>query len=360
VAKAYRTIIKGGFQRMKKTDWQYLVDTLLFICMVGIALIGFLMGLIIPKGPQASETTKYFLGLHRHQWGNIHFYLAIAFVGLIVIHLILSWKWIKGKARQLFKRAWKTILILTAGISVVVLILFWAFYPKVPGAYEGYGVGAGRRARAEAFEGNTYPQEERIFIGEGQEYILITGQMTFLDVEKATDLSAREIVDELGLPPKVSVDETLGQLRKRYPFTMQEVRDVVSELLDKKETLAQEVIEEKESEMIDKQETDEKISGEVKENQHIQEEHREEHKQELTRGRMAEDTSGILITGQMTLYDVELRTGISARKIADRLGIPPNAPLHEHLGRLRKRYFFTLVEVRDVVASLMKKNKEEN
>ncbi len=30
---------------MKKTDGQYLVDTFLFICMVGIAFIGFLMGL---------------------------------------------------------------------------------------------------------------------------------------------------------------------------------------------------------------------------------------------------------------------------------------------------------------------------
>ncbi len=27
---------------MKKADWQYLMDTLLFICIVGIALIGIL------------------------------------------------------------------------------------------------------------------------------------------------------------------------------------------------------------------------------------------------------------------------------------------------------------------------------
>ena len=47
------------------------------------------------------------------------------------------------------------------------------------------------------------------------------------------------------------------------------------------------------------------------------------------------------------------------RKIADELGIPPHAPLNEQLGRLRKRYFFTMQQVRDVVASLMKKRKEE-
>ena len=67
---------------MKKTDWQYLVDTLLFLCIVGIIFIGFLMGLVLPKGPTALESEKYFLRLHRHDWGNIHFYLSIAFTVL--------------------------------------------------------------------------------------------------------------------------------------------------------------------------------------------------------------------------------------------------------------------------------------
>lgn len=218
---------------MKKSDWQYLVDTLLFICIVGIAFIGFLMGLVIPKGPLASESAKYFLGLHRHQWGNIHFYFSIAFVCLVVIHLILSWSWIKGKARLLFKRGWRTMLISTAAVSLLVLVLLWALYPRIPGTYEDYGVRAGRSAKAEASKRSLYAPEERIFIGEGQEYVVITGQMTLLDVEKETGILAREIADELGLPSKIPLDETLGRLRKRYLFTMQEVRDVVSSLMKK-------------------------------------------------------------------------------------------------------------------------------
>ena len=332
---------------MKKTDWQYLVDTLLFICIVGIAFIGFLMGLVIPKGPQASENTKYFLGLHRHQWGNIHFYLSIAFVVFVIIHLILSWSWIKGKARQLFHKGWGTMLILTASASLLVLFAFWAFYPKIPGAYEGYGVGAGRRARAEALGGNSFLQEEKIFVGESQDYIVITGQMTLLDVEKATSLAAREIADVMGLPSKVSLEETLGRLRKKYPFTLEEVRETVTELLNKRNLITLEKKEEKGSQTIKQQ-------G-ISEESQPKEFHQEEHKQELTRGRMAEDTSGILITGQMTFYDIELKSGISARTIAEELGLPANVPLNERLGRLRKRYFFSLQEVRDVVASLMKK-----
>jgi len=226
---------------MKKTDWQYLVDTLLFLCIVGIVVIGFLMGLVIPKGPAAAESAKYFLGLHRHQWGNIHFCLSIAFTVLVIIHLILSWKWIKGKARQIFKGRWDTALILTAIVSILVLFLFWSFFPKYPGAYEDYGIRAGERANTQRLSKEGYPMP------------------------------------------------------------------------------------------------------------------RERDEEKLTKGRMAEDTSGILITGRMTLYDIEDKTGIPARKIADKLGLPSNAPLNETLGRLRKRHLFTMQDVRDAIANLMKK-----
>jgi hypothetical protein len=219
---------------MKKSDWQYLVDTLLFICIIGIAFIGILMGLVLPQGPQALESSKYFLGLHRHQWGNIHFYLSLAFVVLVIIHLLLAWNWIKGQARRLFRRGWRTMLALTAVGSLLVLFLFWAFYPRLPGAYEDYGVRAGRQAKAEAFDGSLPSQEERISPGQGQEDIVITGQMTLFDLESKTGISARTIADELSLPSDVPLHDTLGRLRRQYHFTMQEVRDAVASLMRKK------------------------------------------------------------------------------------------------------------------------------
>ena len=331
---------------MKKTDWQYLVDTLLFLCIVGIAVIGFLMGLFIPKGPTATESAKYFLGLHLHQWGNIHFYLSIAFTVLIIIHLIFSWKWIKAKARQIFKGRWATALILTAIASFLVLFLFWSLYPKVPGAYEDYGIRAGERARRQQLskEGYLIP-EEKIFYEEGKVNIIITGKTTLREVEKATGIPAREIAAELGFPSKISLDETLGILRKKYPFTLQEVRDVIHDILNKEKAPRKEI---KEKKGIQEKQ------GKKEEEKH-KETHGEEHEETLTRGRLAEDISGILITGRMTLYDLEDKTGIPARKIADKLGVPSNAPLNETLGRLRKRYFFTMQEVKDAVANLMKK-----
>jgi len=34
---------------MSRNSWEYLIDSILFICMVGIIFIGILLGLVIPE-----------------------------------------------------------------------------------------------------------------------------------------------------------------------------------------------------------------------------------------------------------------------------------------------------------------------
>ncbi len=319
---------------MKKSDWQYLVDTLLFLSIAGIALIGFLMGLVIPKGPSAPENSKYFFGLHRHQWGNIHFYLSIAFVVFVTIHILLSWKWIKNKSSQLFKNRWRTALIFTALASVLFIFFFWGLYPRYPGAYEDYGVRAGERAKQQQLSDEGSPSsDEKIFYEDGSVYVVITGQTTLKQAEKATGIPARTIAAKLRLPSNVSLDDTFGRLRKKYPFNLLEVRDVISDHLSREPAPHEE-------------------RREVPEKAEMQE---TEHEKKLTRGISADDQSGILITGRMTLYDIGRKTGIPARRIADKLNLPSNVSLDETLGRMRRRYGFTVQDVRDVIASLMEK-----
>jgi hypothetical protein len=319
---------------MKRSDWQYLVDTFLFLSVVGIALIGFLMGLVIPKGPAAAESTKYFLGLHRHQWSNIHFYLSLAFVAFVTIHILLSWKWIKNKSRQIFKKRRNAALISTAVASVLLIFLFWAIYPRVPGAYEGYGVRASERAELQRLSEEGFPiSEEKIFYEDGSVYIVITGQTTLNQAEKATGIAAKTIAAELKLPSNISTADTFGRLRKKYGFSLLEVRDVISDLLSREALPYEEPM-------------GVQSKGEADES---------EPEQKLTRGISAEDQSGILITGRMSLRDVGKEADISARRIADALNLPSNVSLDETLGRLRRKYGFTIQDVRDTIDSLMEK-----
>ncbi|MDH5468291.1 MAG: hypothetical protein OEY25_12815, partial [Candidatus Aminicenantes bacterium] len=168
--------------------------------------------------------------------------------------------WITSKSRQIFKKGWRSILILTALASILVLTLFWAFYPRIPGAYEDHGVRAGAKAKQrilakEGFpvhkEEYTEPQEQQVqgkeeeehehepkltrgVMAEDQSGILITGRMTFYDIQEETGIPARKIIDELGLPESTPLDENMGRLRRRYAFAIQDVRDAVADLMKKK------------------------------------------------------------------------------------------------------------------------------
>jgi hypothetical protein len=315
---------------MKKSDWQYLVDILLFLSIVGITVIGFLMGLVIPKGPAAPESTKYFLGLHRHQWSNIHFYLSIAFVIFLIIHILLSWKWIKGKSQKIFKQKWNTALIALAVASILLIFVFWALYPRNPGAYENFG---GRSNRQRLADEGIQPAEDKIFYEDGSVYVVISGQTTLKQAEKATGIPAAKIVAELGLPANISTNDTFGRLKKTYGLSLLEVRDVISVLLSEEPT------------------TQEELRGV----QSKGETEGEEHEKKLARGISAEDQSGILITGRMTLREVGREAGISARRIAHELNLPAHISLDETLGRLRRRYGFSVQDVRDAIASLLEK-----
>jgi len=242
---------------MKKTTWHYLTDLILFISIGGLIIIGIIMAFFTSSGPQVEEASKYFLNLHRHQWGDIHFYFSIVFILFLVIHLVLEWRWIKGKTRKLFGNLW--FLAFTAAFLFIILFLSWHFLPKGSGAYEAYGKRRGNgffqtqtkgqdiRKEESPFQiknnggsrkGGKKEHEEKRVVGretkQADETIIITGQLTLNDIEEKTGISSRTIADKLDLPASISLNERLGRLRKRYLFNMQDVRDIISSLLKEK------------------------------------------------------------------------------------------------------------------------------
>ena len=323
---------------MKKSDWQYLIDTFLFICIMGIVLIGFLLGLVIPKGPSVAESAKYFLGLHRHSWGNIHFYLSIAFTTLVVFHLLLSWKWIKNKAKQIFKKTWQTSLFMILLLSLITPLLLWNFWPKYAEKYADQGIGQRGREVALGRQESSLPQE-----GEG--YIVVTGQVTLANLEKATGIPHQSIIEKLDLPKRTKPNETIGQLGKRYGFNLQNVRDIISSLLAVQTEMPGEFVSVK---IPEKQVTTKEAKAEET-----------EHEDKTTRGRLAEDPLGLMITGQMTLKDIEKQTNIPARILASKLGLPLTTRFNEPIGRLKRSHRITIQDVRDVISDFLKESEKK-
>ena len=67
------------------------IDIIAFFLFIMLLSTGVLLHYIIP--PRSGQYYQV-LGMSRHQWGDVHFMIAVAFVSVLVIHLILHRKYI--------------------------------------------------------------------------------------------------------------------------------------------------------------------------------------------------------------------------------------------------------------------------
>lgn len=109
---------------MKKNSIKCLIDALLFIDISSIAVIGGLLAVVIPRG-QSARASGHFLGLHRHEWAEIHLYLSMLLLVLLIFHLGFNRGWIVQSTKQVFGTRWKTALWCLAGAWIAVLGLAW-------------------------------------------------------------------------------------------------------------------------------------------------------------------------------------------------------------------------------------------
>jgi hypothetical protein len=97
---------------MKRPTLNFIVDLISFCNLLGLAITGSIMKWILPpgsaghgygfRGGRGAGEIKYLWSMTRHEWGAIHFYLAVLFVSLMLVHIILHWTWIKNYFMSLF------------------------------------------------------------------------------------------------------------------------------------------------------------------------------------------------------------------------------------------------------------------
>ena len=106
---------------MKRTTVNLIVDTISFLNLLLLAATGTIMRWVLPpgsgggqghgssfRGGRGSDEIKELLGLGRHDWGDVHFTLAVLFVFLILVHTILHWTWIKTCTKSILFPSRKT------------------------------------------------------------------------------------------------------------------------------------------------------------------------------------------------------------------------------------------------------------
>ncbi len=110
---------------MQRNTLKFILDSLLFISVTSTAAMGLLLGFVIPKGGKAAPAEQFFLGLHRHEWGDLHQTLGIATLVILALHLWLNWAWIKGTTQKHFGLKWSRFLFGLCSAWFFVLIVGW-------------------------------------------------------------------------------------------------------------------------------------------------------------------------------------------------------------------------------------------
>ncbi len=122
----------------KRITVTFIVDVLAFVFFVLLVATGLLARYALPPGsgslhgmgggPSAGERPITLIwGLTRHEWGDLHFYVAVALMGVLALHLFQHWRWIAARVQGQSGRGsgWRAAL----GIVGLVAILSIAATP---------------------------------------------------------------------------------------------------------------------------------------------------------------------------------------------------------------------------------------
>lgn len=203
---------------MSRTAVSFWLDLASLLVMLGLALTGGITHYVLPSGTGNWLTL---FGWGRHDFGRLHFYLGLAVVVLLTLHLAWHWSWLCGfVAKRLGKdapsrRARRVAGAATAACAGLLLVggLAWAS-SLVEHRFE-----QGDRRRGAASEAAIYQGDE-----DCPAAATINGRMTVEEAAAAAGISPSALLQALGVAYPVDPQERLGRLRRRFGFSMQEVR----------------------------------------------------------------------------------------------------------------------------------------
>nr|WP_321452780.1 DUF4405 domain-containing protein [uncultured Carboxylicivirga sp.] len=227
--------------RLSKVKFNFIVDILMFIVMMIVVGIGFLMEYVIIPGSQRFEiygrnVELSFLGMDRHEWGNLHLILGLILIFLLVLHIIFHWKLILSIYRRIIPH--EGIRLFFTAVLVILTVLF-AIVPLFlkPDISEG-GKHNGEHEGNRINNKSLFLQDGKQDLKSSQEHqkdhaeydVEIYGSMTLKEVSEKYSIPVNELAEVINVPVSNS-GERLGRLKKEYDFDMNDLRSYVTKQL---------------------------------------------------------------------------------------------------------------------------------
>ena len=207
---------------MRKYQRDFVLNSLVFTLFVLLVATGALMKFVLPKGSGESLAVW---GLGRHDWGSVHFWIAVGLLSAIALHLLFHWSWIsavvRGRPRELGARRVKLGLVAVAALLAV------AVAPLVSPVRQT-GKPAEREMEAQTAPAAA-PAVAKAEVCPAPTGAEIHGTMSLEQVARAGGVPVEHLIRQLRLPAGVSRTEPLRQLTGAHGFTMDDVRRIVTD-----------------------------------------------------------------------------------------------------------------------------------
>jgi len=140
---------------MAKPKLNFIIDAAMFLSLMAMAGLGFLMKYTLPSGRDVwarygSNLQLSWLGWDRHDWGDIHLYLAFTLLSLLVLHIILHWRQILGLFQRVVPDSRRRYRIALVFLLLSLLLIYFPFLITPDSKARGRGGGRSQVGGAEA------------------------------------------------------------------------------------------------------------------------------------------------------------------------------------------------------------------
>lgn len=226
---------------MKRIHLNFAIDSLAFVAMLLLCSTGLVLAHQLPPGsgsPQgrgighgaAEKTVTFLWGLSRHEWGDIHYWIAYVLLCLVALHVVLHWKWIVCVARG--KPTDASPYRLLVGVTGLVFLVLLTATPLLSSTTSV--------KRGELDRGATGYQADQpgssATDDESHERIpTLRGSMTFQEISDALHISVTEMLRKAGLPENTSPSERAGRVLRRYGKEMTQFRTALGQPVEEDE-----------------------------------------------------------------------------------------------------------------------------
>jgi hypothetical protein len=208
---------------MKRPQLNFLVDTAAFVLFLLLMSSGLLLRYQLPPGSgeleghspgrgSADRVLTQLWGQTRHEWGDVHFWISAALIGVLALHLFLHWNWIVGIMRGKPSEAsgWRFGIGAASFVAIIFLSLTPMFTPTQQAT----------RQQLLADENGTgapdLPLDE------------LRGSLTLEEAAELGGIPVVELRNQLDLPQDTSPQARLGRTLRDNGKTMSDFRRLIA------------------------------------------------------------------------------------------------------------------------------------